>query len=266
MLDEQTVAGSRAFGLFDVRCSAPASSWSAAEEARAFGLVLGRRGCFYRRANGVETLVDVSTAYLVRPGDEQRIAHPSAEGDRCTVIQLDEGAVGALGLDRRAAFVVDGRSDLAHRRLVADADRGLDDFELDDRTWALLDSLVEGSAVLHGPSRRPRVALERRRIVDRVREALASRTAASLPELAGAVGISPHHLSRVFRAHTGVTLTDYRNAVRVRLALERIADGERSLARLATELGFADQAHLTRTMRSAAGSTPAAARRALVAD
>jgi transcriptional regulator GlxA family with amidase domain len=61
----------------------------------------------------------------------------------------------------------------------------------------------------------------------------------------------------VFRAQTGETLSRYRNRVRVRLALERLADGERSLARLAVELGFADHAHLTRVVRAEHGAPPA---------
>ena len=43
-------------------------------------------------------------------------------------------------------------------------------------------------------------------------------------------------------------------------ALERLEQGERSLARLAADLGFADQAHLTRTMREHTGYTPGALR------
>jgi AraC-like DNA-binding protein len=51
--------------------------------------------------------------------------------------------------------------------------------------------------------------------------------------------------------------------LRARAALERLAGGERDLARLAAELGFADQSHLTRVVRSETGRTPAALRRAL---
>jgi len=45
--------------------------------------------------------------------------------------------------------------------------------------------------------------------------------------------------------------------------LERLADRERSLARLAGELGFADQAHLARVVRREVGSTPSALRSSL---
>jgi AraC-like DNA-binding protein len=44
--------------------------------------------------------------------------------------------------------------------------------------------------------------------------------------------------------------------VRVRVALERIGDGEDSLARLAAEFGFADQAHLSRVVRCELQRTP----------
>jgi AraC-like DNA-binding protein len=44
--------------------------------------------------------------------------------------------------------------------------------------------------------------------------------------------------------------------LRGRRALERLAEGEGDLAGLAAELGFADQAHLTRTLREQTGRTP----------
>jgi hypothetical protein len=49
----------------------------------------------------------------------------------------------------------------------------------------------------------------------------------------------------------------------VTLALERLAAGGPSLARLAAGLGFAGHAHLTRTVREQLGHTPAQLRRLL---
>jgi AraC-like DNA-binding protein len=63
----------------------------------------------------------------------------------------------------------------------------------------------------------------------------------------------------------GVSLTRYRNRVRVGRALDRLAAGETSLAALAADLGFADQSHLSRTVRDQVGHTPAVLRR-LLAD
>lgn len=79
-----------------------------------------------------------------------------------------------------------------------------------------------------------------------------------LVDLARRVGCSPHHLSRVFSQLTGSGVGRYRNRVRVAAATERIEAGEPSLAALACELGFADQAHLTRTVRALTGRPPAA--------
>jgi AraC-like DNA-binding protein len=53
-----------------------------------------------------------------------------------------------------------------------------------------------------------------------------------------------------------VTLSRYRIRLRASAALERLAAGQRSLATLAADLGFADQAHLTRTLRAETGLPP----------
>jgi AraC-like DNA-binding protein len=99
--------------------------------------------------------------------------------------------------------------------------------------------------------------------VDEARAAVAVDPRRGLVDLARQLAVSPHHLSRVFSELSGQTFSGYRNRVRVRLALDAIADGERRLARLATELGFADQAHLTRVVRSETGRPPAQLRKLL---
>jgi AraC-like DNA-binding protein len=53
--------------------------------------------------------------------------------------------------------------------------------------------------------------------------------------------------------------------LRVRFALERLAAGEPCLARLAADLGFADQGHLARVVRRELGETPSALRDRLAA-
>jgi AraC-like DNA-binding protein len=61
-----------------------------------------------------------------------------------------------------------------------------------------------------------------------------------------------------------MTLSAYRNEIRTRQALDRLAEGEPSLTRLATDLGFADHAHLTRVVRTVTGQPPVTLRRLLV--
>ncbi|MFG2107029.1 helix-turn-helix domain-containing protein [Micromonospora chersina] len=80
---------------------------------------------------------------------------------------------------------------------------------------------------------------------------------------ARALGVSPYRLRREFQARVGVPLTRYRNRLRVGRFLDRLEEGAESLAGLAAGLGFADQAHLTRTVRAQLGHTPGRLRRLL---
>ena len=82
----------------------------------------------------------------------------------------------------------------------------------------------------------------------------------ALGELAREVGIHPVHLARAFRRHYGCTVGDLQRELRVELARERIRAGA-ALADVASEAGFADQSHLTRTFRIITGMTPAEYRR-----
>jgi AraC-like DNA-binding protein len=106
------------------------------------------------------------------------------------------------------------------------------------RVVLLVSRVLSGAAPARVSAGRPATAAARRRLVDAARAAIAAEPWIGLIELAGRLAVSPHHLSRLFRAGTGETVSRYRNRIRVRLALERLAEGDRWLARLAAELGF----------------------------
>lgn len=76
-----------------------------------------------------------------------------------------------------------------------------------------------------------------------------------LTGLAEHLGVSPRRLRDLFRAQEGITLQRYRLWQRLFAAL-RVAGTGRSLTEAAHEVGFADQAHLTRTFRRAFGFAP----------
>lgn len=103
---------------------------------------------------------------------------------------------------------------------------------------------------------RPALDTARQLLADRLGDNL------SLDELAGASGLSPFHLSRSFAAAFGLPPVAWRNQLRVARARTLLAHGWRP-AEAAAELGFADQAHLTRAFRHALGVTPAAYQRAV---
>jgi AraC family transcriptional regulator len=84
-----------------------------------------------------------------------------------------------------------------------------------------------------------------------------------LATLARRLHTSAFHLARTFRAETGTSIHRHLVELRLRLALERLAGGERDLSALAHELGFADHSHLTRACRRHLGSAPSVLRSAL---
>jgi AraC-like DNA-binding protein len=150
--------------------------------------------------------------------------------------------------------------------LLARAGQDADRFELAERATVLAGALLAGLRDARSHAARAAASPRSRRLAEQARLLLAADTNLDLDNLARAVGVSAYHLSRTFRAVTGLTLSRYRIRLRLRRVLERLADGERDLAGLAAEAGFADQAHLTRTMHVEAGTTPAALRALLTTD
>jgi len=95
-----------------------------------------------------------------------------------------------------------------------------------------------------------------------VRDLLTDRLAdpPSLDDLALATGMSPFTLLRAFRGETGLPPHAYLNQVRVRLARKLLDDGM-APAEVAAQVGFADQAHLTRHFKRVMGVPPGAYQR-----
>lgn len=63
-------------------------------------------------------------------------------------------------------------------------------------------------------------------------------------------------LSRGFRRVFGITPSAFRARSRAKAAWERVAHSIQPLASIAAELGFADQAHMTRSIGALTGRTP----------
>jgi AraC-like DNA-binding protein len=257
------------FDVNAVRCAGACRGFDAPEETTGHALVFVRRGAFVRRVAGQEVLLDSTVAYLTAPGDEQRCAHPVGTDDTCVVIGLSSGLASSLaGGEPRGlpAVPMDAASEFAIRRVAALARGGADiDGELAERVTGLVAALV-ARARTGGPGWAPAGSAAggraggRERLAGQAREIMLAEPGLGVIELARRVSCSPHYLSRVFSQVTGSSISAYRNRIRVSRALERIGQGERSLARLAFELGFADHAHLTRTVRAVTGHPPTGCR------
>ena len=267
MLSKRTLLESDGIAVEEYACRHPGGRGDAIEPSTRHALVLVRRGCFIRSVGEVESLLDPTLAYCMNPGEEQRFHHPHSEGDDCTAIILDPALVASLwGGDETlpsGPLPIPPRLDLAHRLLSAAAGRDGDLHELAERAITVSAQALEQADARCVSTGRPATARARRVLADGARELLAAEPDCPLPELARMLAVSPHHLSRIFRATTGHTIARHRMRLRARAALERLADGEHNLARLAADLGFADQSHLCRVMRAETGQVPARLRHAL---
>lgn len=232
-----------------------------AQDSDEDAIVFVRTGRFGRRVQGGFSVLDSTQGYLRHKGDEELVQHLGPHGHRCTVLTLRPERVPALLRLRSRVGPLEFRTspptDLAHRLLVAECRRRGDLATIAAMATALVHTLVaEWERPSRDPVRRGTLRASRR-IVDIARETVSGVGAApSLRSVAAAANVSPQQLQRVFKSSTGLTLSRYRNRVRVRLALERLGEGEDDLSRLAHELGFFDHSHFSRTISSEIGIPP----------
>lgn len=98
-----------------------------------------------------------------------------------------------------------------------------------------------------------------REVAEVARLAESDRTVRRLGDLCSKSGVAPRSLQRMFMEYAGVSPTWVLRRYRLLDAAEEVREGQRvSWAKVAADLGYADQAHLTRDFRSAIGQTPAA--------
>lgn len=266
MLSTERLLDHEGLTITDVACRLPAGRGHA-DEAAHHAVVFVRNGCFVRSADGTGHLLDPTQAYCMNPGEEQRYDHPHAHGDDCTSVRLDPTLLASLWGDEptlpSSPLPSSPAIDLQHRLLLAAARRGDPPDELYERTVTLVADALASLDPGRVASGRPATVRARRVLVDSAREALAADPDRSLADLAAELDVSAYHLSRIFRRGTGHTIARHRMRLRTRAALERLAAGDHHLAQLAADLGFSDQSHLTRVLRTETGHTPSALRPAL---
>lgn len=83
----------------------------------------------------------------------------------------------------------------------------------------------------------------------------------TVAEMAATVGLSESWFANVFKQTTGKTPLQWQLGRRIGLAQKLLVESELTIADIAAQLGFSDQAHLTKAFRQIAGETPAAWRR-----
>ena len=71
---------------------------------------------------------------------------------------------------------------------------------------------------------------------------------------------SAFHLARVFRSETGFSVHGFRQALRLRSALDRLSAHRDDLTALALELGFSSHSHFSERFRNEFGVPPSQVR------
>jgi AraC-like DNA-binding protein len=233
-------------------------------------LCLVRRGCFRYRGSSGAAVADPLTGLLGGPYEVAETEHPVPGGDQITMVFLAGSLVADLagGLPDVAggARASTPHVDLLHRELLAAAGGRANVPRVEElalRIFACFLARHEPARVAHGL---PATARARRDLVMDAQAVLTGSPDIGQVRLARTVGCSPHHLSRIFRETTGMTVSGYRLRLRVTQALDRLLEGADDLAAVAADCGFADHAHLTRSLRGSLGATPTALRRRLHAE
>jgi AraC-like DNA-binding protein len=218
------------------------------------------RGTTHRAGAGEVVLVNPDSAHTgqagVAGGWAYRMLYPSVEaiGEIATELGLTYGTPNfpeQVVRDPAVAALMDS----AHRA----TERG-DDLAASTMTRTLFARLLTRYA-----TPRPAVALapEGARAVRAALDVLHERLVdpPTLEDLARVVGARPFPLLRAFKEATGLPPHAYLNSLRVRRARGLLRSGVRP-ARVAAEVGFTDQAHLSRHFKRVVGVPPAAYQRA----
>jgi len=252
--------------VFDVACHAPRSGCGSEEWCSVTQIVVPRRGVFMLYQRGTAIVADPNTALVFGAGDTYQVSHPVEGGDQCTVLVFRPELVeDALGKVERRHGTLHAATQLSIHILTHTAKTGVTDpLEAEEGAVFVLTALARDFRP-SAPVRTQRVSELQKRRVEEARVLLAAGPTDTwhLDGIARAVHCSPFHLARQFRAVTGETIARYVLRLRLARALDRLAQGETELARLAVELGFAHHSHFSARFRSVFGMTPTAVRNTL---
>ena len=104
-------------------------------------------------------------------------------------------------------------------------------------------------------SRQKRAVLER---IEKAKDYLSEnlQNPLDLNLVAKACACSPHYLSRLFAAETGMTLSLYLRKLRVNRACELLSSGRLNVSEASLEVGYQSLSHFARAFRGVIGVTP----------
>lgn len=141
---------------------------------------------------------------------------------------------------------------------------------VEETMFTLLNQVIANFFHLHGISgQRRETAVSRqhhRDLAEATKTILATRfqEELSIAQLAQAVYSSPYHLCRLFRHYTGQTIHSYLNQLRLRTALDYMAQPQIPITQVGLEMGYSSHSHFTQAFRQTFGTSPSAFRQTAV--
>jgi AraC family transcriptional regulator len=231
-------------------------------------------GAFVLHAQGRSAVIDATSVLMHNPGDSFRSEHPFGHRDRGSFISIQQETLLELlaGHDPAAVerpqalfprpyvhglFSAYLLQRLLIRRLQSSPPPDL--LPVEETVLKVLAGVVKGTRQAQGlapvrrdPSRARRCYTEdvKALLQERFRERL------QLDDIARSLYVSPYHLCRTFQEQTGVPIHRYLNRLRLREAMETMAEREVDLSDLALGLGFSSHSHFTAAFRKELGIPP----------
>ncbi len=269
--------------LEDYVCRSEQSGPGKEERHNQNTIVLMRHGVFCKHFGGRSITADVNQAIFFSKGSTVRVSHPADCGDRGTVFTLAPRVLRDIVReldpsvddrpDRPFPFVTgpcDSNAFWRHRelvqRLAAQEVQPLEHLWADVTALQLSADILEAAFLQAGLSksvRRPATLNDHADRAEAAKKFLASSLGerVTLDDVARAVHTSPFHFTRIFQQRVGVPVHRYLTQLRLRAALERLAEGEDDLTALALDLGFSSHSHFADSFRKEFGKTPSDVRR-----
>jgi AraC-like DNA-binding protein len=262
------------FRLMDYRCRLPVLAKGPEEGPSDHQIVFVRAGLFVVDTPRGRVVADANKILFFSAGEPYTVSHPIAGGDDCLVLILSDRERQELldAVDPKAADMsnvpfrfthapASPRAAVLQRCLLTLARIGATKLELEETALDLAEAAMRAAQDASdsvSPSVQERTVSCRRAAIEAVKLILMRNVAEPprLRELARKVGYAPFHLVRTFRAQEGLPIRRYLARLRLRLALERLAEGGEDLTGLALDLGYADHSHFTNSFRREFGMSP----------
>lgn len=281
LLRFKTLYDSPMITVRDYVCRHPACGQMAEEQSDVNSITLMRYGTFAKHFGKRQVTADVNQATFFTKDSVYRVSHPAGCGDRGTTLTVAPSILNDIVRELDPSieehpehpfpFVTGPCKAVVfwrHREFVNRLD--LVDAEPLEPLWAdvtglqLAADVIEDAFEHRGTTTRRRASTtaDHAERTEAAKAYLATRMseAVSLDDVAAAVNASPFNFARIFQQQTGVPIHRYLTVLRLRAALERVADPHIEITEIAIGLGFSSHSHFTDVFRREFGETPSAVR------